>query len=233
MGQETGTYIIRFSNSGMLYIGSTDDFQRRKCEHLGSLNKGIHCNRHLQNLYSEDTNIVFDFFPAEDRDAAYRKEQELINENLGTGQLLNVRKTVDFRTSETNQKIRDSLIGHFVSDESRKKMGESKKGNKFWVGKNHREETKKKLSEAHKGNSYAKGHVKTPEGIEKIRQANLGKKLSDATKFSMSVNSSASKCVMVNGVTYRSLTEAAKSVGVSGDTIRRRCLSDDECYQFN
>ena len=231
LNKQSGAYILRFVNLGLLYVGSTDNFARRKIEHLGMLSKGTHY-KSLQQAYREDKNVIFEFFPISDREEAFYKEQELITLYSQSGRLLNRVLSVQFRTEETNLKISSSLMGHEVSSDCRRKLGESKKGNKFWVGKTHSEESRRKISEANKGNSYAKGHSKTPEGIEKIRQTHLGRKLSDNTKLLVSLNSAKSKQVSVNGILYRNITEAAKAENVSGDTIRRRCLSDDIRYWF-
>lgn len=232
MTDTIGAYILRFSSAGSVYIGSTDDFHRRRTEHVGSLNKGVHHNPLVQEAFFYDRDIVFEFFPTNNRAEAYAKEQELINQYRPTGLLLNVKQTVQFRTEQTNERISSALIGHEVSVETRKRLGESKKGNKFWVGKTHREDSRKKISEANKGNDYAKGHVKTPEGIEKIRQTHLGRKHTEESKLLVSLNSPMAKQVCVNGVLYRNITEASKAIGVSNDTIRRRCLSGYEGYQF-
>ena len=46
----------------------------------------------------------------------------------------------------------------------------------YWRGKKHTEETKKKISEAGKGNRYHYGHKHTKEAKLKVSRANLGRK---------------------------------------------------------
>lgn len=48
------------------------------------------------------------------------------------------------------------------------------------------QETKDKISEKRKGKQPALGHKKTPEAIGKIREGNLGQKRSDITKARIS-----------------------------------------------
>ena len=54
-------------------------------------------------------------------------------------------------SEKTKQKISDSNTGKKMSEENRKRMigNTYSKGNKFWVGKKHREESKAKMGESH------------------------------------------------------------------------------------
>ena len=61
--------------------------------------------------------------------------------------------------------------GKQKSEETKKKMSESKKGNKYNLGKKHSEETKKKLSEA------AKGKHLSEETKKKLSEAKKGKNI--------------------------------------------------------
>jgi hypothetical protein len=75
---------------------------------------------------------------------------------------VNTRKGIPV-SEETKQKIREARAKQITTDETRKKMSESRKGEKHWTyGKPRSEETK-----------------------QKIREANLGKVLSEETKQKM------------------------------------------------
>lgn len=67
--------------------------------------------------------------------------------------------------------------GKVVSEESKKKMSEVRKGRKY---KPHSEETKKKMSLAQKGRKLSEEHKK------KLSESHKGKKLSEETKIKMS-----------------------------------------------
>ena len=61
-------------------------------------------------------------------------------------------------------------LGKHHSEETRKKISESKKGeNNYWFGKHHSEETRKKISEAHKGKNHS------DETRKKMSEAHKGK----------------------------------------------------------
>ena len=63
------------------------------------------------------------------------------------------------------------------SEETRKKIGETKKGNTYWIGRKHSEESKNKISEAKKGkSSHMLGKTHSEETKRKISEAKKGKK---------------------------------------------------------
>lgn len=106
------------------------------------------------------------------------------------------------KLSKTVKKRFENQPGTFTgkkhTEESKRKMSESSKGQKAWnKGIPHTEETKKKLSEAKKGISLSEetkrkiseanqGKEVSEETREKLRQANLGKKHSDETRQKLS-----------------------------------------------
>ena len=81
----------------------------------------------------------------------------------------------------TDGGIGGSAKGKNVSEETRKKLSESHKGQTPWnKGKHHSEETKKKISEAQKGKMLSE------EAKNKLSEYNKGKKLSEETKKKIS-----------------------------------------------
>jgi len=90
------------------------------------------------------------------------------------------------------------------SEETKRKISKTQKGNKYCIGRKLSEKTKKKISEAHKGkklpedikdkiriavsgkNNHFYGKHHTQESINKIRQSKIGKQHSKETKRKMS-----------------------------------------------
>jgi hypothetical protein len=82
------------------------------------------------------------------------------------------------RSQEIKQKIRNSLIGHLVSEESRRKISETKKNNKYIVSK----ETRAKLRKVNKGKILSEEHK------QKISNSNKGREFSEEHKRNLSIS---------------------------------------------
>ena len=80
------TYKITCTGNDKNYYGSSNDFPRRKSQHLSRLRRNDHVNKHLQNAYNKygEESFVFVILNVydnvEDMEAA---EQQLIDEFLG------------------------------------------------------------------------------------------------------------------------------------------------------
>lgn len=94
-----------------------------------------------------------------------------------------------------------------VSEETKRKVSEIKKGNKYFLGKCHSQETKQKLSESKKGNKHFLGKKHSEESILKIIKSNTGKKRSEETKNKISESK---KGFTHSEETKRKLSEAGK-----------------------
>ena len=92
-------------------------------------------------------------------------------------------------TEETKRKMRAShkgnkgMLGKKHSKESKKKMSEAHKGNKSMLGKHHSEETKRKISEAHRGKKLSEEHKKKINEWKKQGiSAEIRRKMSEAVR---------------------------------------------------
>lgn len=247
-----GVYIISDEETELKYIGSTNNLNRRRHEHLKHLNEETHHNEALQRLYEVSPNLDFQIIPTNTREEAYRLEQELLDTNNSSRFLLNV--ATDARTSGKNailsketkrlisqaktgqklsedhiQKLRESHTGKTLSLETRKKMSESQMGHKV------SQETRDKISSAQIGKKL------TPEHIEKTAASKRGKPLSEETRLKMSlsrtgkiftedvrnkISQSNSNPVVIDGVEYASQKAAANVLNVSVGTVVNRLNSN-------
>lgn len=90
-----------------------------------------------------------------------------------------------------------------MSDETKRKMSKSQKGNTHRLGKKHSDETKHKMSEAKKGKPKSDEHKRNMSKSQKGVSRNLGFKHSDETK--------------------RKISEAKKGKPKSDETKRNMC----------
>ena len=164
-------YIYKITNliNQKIYIGahSTNDINDG---YMGS-GKGIKCAISKYGIANFQKEIL-EYF--DNVDSMFLKEKEIVNEQFvknkntyndvvgGNKPPVGRRKGIP-ASEETKQKIREARAKQITTDETRRKMSESRKGEKHWTyGKPRSEETKQKL-----------------------REANLGKVLSEETKQKM------------------------------------------------
>lgn len=119
----------------------------------GYFGSGKYLKRAIQKYGIENftKKILWVFGTAEE---AYKKESEIVTEsfvnrkdtyNLATG------GKGGWLGEEVNKKRSQSLMNHVVSDETKIKIGKSNTGNSYRRGYKASEETKKKISESRKG----------------------------------------------------------------------------------
>lgn len=144
---------------------------------------------------------------------------------------------------ENNNQERYKVSSHTFEN---LKKNNSKLKSKLWsgdnnpmYGKTHTDDAKEKISKAHLGKK------RSAESKEKMSQAKKGKSLLEAHKQALktawqnnkesrtgSNHPMARKCVSPDGVLFNSIKEAAESIGVSSECLRRRIKSDHThwCY---
>lgn len=131
-------YILNILNS-KIYIGSAVEIGVRWRVHKHLLRNGKHYNKHLQSAwdkYGEDCLIFGILEIIADRDLLLEREQYWINYH----ESFNDKKGYNLLS------IAGSRLGSSHTDETRKKLSESHKGQKSWnKGKKHSDITKEKL----------------------------------------------------------------------------------------
>lgn len=161
-----GVYIIRHPTSGVFYIGSTGSYSKRQKNHLHALRQNSHHNAALQQAYSINPNITWEFHPTTTRDEAYALERSMIKSNVIDPAMANLKHAVE------------------MTAEHRAIHAEVRLGTK------HHPDTLAKMSRTRSGSP------KNPEWSDKIAESRrMG--------------------IEVNGVAYRSATEAATAHGIT------------------
>ena len=172
MTNNCGIYLIKFQlNDEVLgvYVGQSNRLTIRFSQHKSQLRRNKHHSLPLQNYYNKYGEDALSFEILELCDEAHLTTREqywfdyyiLLHKMLNTGNMVDCpRRGQTFTHSdETRGKISQAIRGQLRSDETRKRISESKKGRTF----THSDETRKKITET-RGTIFP-----TPELIEQIR----------------------------------------------------------------
>lgn len=141
---DKGIYAILNTANSFIYIGQTRQrFVKRFWHHQWKLRNGTHDNCHLQNawnLYGEDS---FEFFIVEsvdDNNSLNHLEEKYIQFYRENNRCYNI------------QDGGQTIYRYNRTEEQRKSIGEKNRVN--MTGRKHSEETKRKMSESRKGQHY-------------------------------------------------------------------------------
>ena len=187
----SGIYIICHVKSGKVYIGQAMDISDRWKEHERELNKGVHHNRHLQNAWNKYGADAFKFqiFEYCAVEQLNERETHYIEIYRPRGLCYNATNGGEgvrghIHSDETRRKISDSKKN--ISDETRRRMSDAQKNKPPpMLGKKHSDETRHKLSESHKGITHS------DETRRKMSEAR--KNISDETRHKLSEASKGNK----------------------------------------
>ena len=106
---------------------------------------------------------------------------------------------------------------HKLSEETKEKIGATKVGNKYMLGKHHTEKTKQKISESHKGeNHYLYGKHHPDETKQKMSQSHRGIKNTWQSKMIIQLTKD-DQVVQI----FNSICEAEKQTGIKNPNIFR------------
>jgi group I intron endonuclease len=173
-------YAIRRRRDGRIYIGATiTGFLHRIGQHKSALNGSTHVNRHLQEAWQEEGEDGFEFLVLEevpDPSHLRTREQYYLDRHFANG-------------AETvfNVCVRaESRLGVVATEETRRKIGIAKRGNKNRYGQSLSEESRRRISESLTGrkassetraklSAIRKGKKHTAEWAAKIGAAHKGK----------------------------------------------------------
>ena len=173
----SGIYIILNTANGKCYVGSSIDVYRRLHGHRKTLERGNHCNCHLQSAWNTYGSSTFEF-----KVVALCSEVRLVDEEqkiMDGFQSRRPEKGYNYREAgnrgrhspETKAKIRASQTGRKHGLEMRTKISAAKHGQKYTpetcarmsmahVGHKPTVETRAKLSASKVGNRNALGSHK-------------------------------------------------------------------------
>jgi len=211
-------YTIRSKTSGKAYYGSTNNFKRRRSQHLQRLRRGTHHSSHLQNAWNiyQEPDFVIEVLHQ------FATETEMLACEKGflanIGNTYNVSTEVDKghtrgrpRSEATKAKLSAMFKGKFVSEETKERIRIARAKQVMTnAGIPHTEETKQLIREKRKlQTNTRKGHKASEELRQKLSAAKKGKEYPRV------------KVVTPDGV-YIGVKDAAQHYGVNVATIRYR-----------
>lgn len=230
-----GVYKIINNVNHKIYIGQSVNIKARWKDHINSLNRGDSRCTLLQRAWNKygQQNFSFEILELcpenilDDVETKYIEFYDSCNNGYNIESGGNQNKHL---SDETRQLLRQAHLGKTASYETRKKMSESRMGDKNpMYGRNHTDETKKKISENNKGKT---GHVISDEQREICRQANLGKtvsedtrrKISEANKGNIPHNKNMRPvyCIELHR-SFMNPSTAGKELGIRSDNIINCC----------
>lgn len=214
---KSGVYSLTNKVNFKRYVGSAVSLVKRRYEHFSTLEKGIHCNKKLQNAYNKHGAAAFEFEVLKTVEPKFLlvAEQYFIDifDVVKTGYNLCpiAGSNLGYKHSEeTKEKLRIANKGKRPSEECKRKALKACKGKASWnKGIPATEEHRKKLIESikqrpkpykhpmqgkkHSAATIEKlrqshlGHVHTEEQKQKIGQALKGRKISESQKKQLSI----------------------------------------------
>lgn len=123
-------YIIEHTSTGMFYIGSTINFNKRKLDHLSKLKKNTHASTRLQDVYNLDPVLVWYQYPLNSEVEARLLERNAIKCFASNPNICNMHGSHHTRPLKVKQKIAASKIGSIASSSTRLKMSLKRTGTK-------------------------------------------------------------------------------------------------------
>lgn len=203
-----GIYCIINNVNQKIYIGSSKKLKERNFYHFWSLKNNHHRNKHLQlsfNKYGIE-NFEFKILKTCQECDLLKQEQIYINKYNSTNPLcgynISLKAGKITMTDEIKRKICKSNSERFISNETRKKMSNAKKGKK-----------------------YALGAIRSCETREKIRKFNKGRIATNKTKEKMSKSGREYQHFVNEWKTLyennNNMAEIARMYKVAGHTIKR------------
>ncbi len=253
-----GVYKITCLSSGKYYIGYSKEIEKRFHTHKMLLRTSRHFNILLQRAYDKCGCDDFTFeilHTCANIDEAKALELQYLDDINIRPLLYNIHYNNSGGDLLTHHPNRTEIIekmtrtitelnNNMTKEEKQQKYGQNGEKNGMY-GRTHTDEVKKRLSEINKGNTYCKGKKASAETRQKlsivasqrIGDANhfFGKHHSEETKQKLREANAGklptnTRKVVVDGISYESVTEAGRQIGVCTATIIHRIKSPNPKY---
>ncbi len=221
-------YIIRNSVNGKFYIGSTNNYHKRKLKHFSQLRKNRHHSIHLQRAFNKYKENSFNFILIETCYNNYQiREQELLN-SINFKDSYNISKSAtggDLISNHPNRKEIIKKTTEILLKAPRPKPRFKEKNSNWKGGKtfckcgtriNSNTKTCMKCQDKTGKNNPFYGKCHSKETKLKLSENRKGK-----------YNGNQQKPVVIDNIEYVSVSEAARKLKVCAATIIHRIKSQN------
>lgn len=224
--------IYRITNmaNGKYYIGSADSFARREWQHKYDLRRGAHKNPRLQaawNKYGEEMFVFEVLEELREGQSQLQVEDTYLVQHVGKPECYNINTSAEL--PRLGIKLTDGAKANISAGRKGKHAGEAH----YRYGQTVSEEVRKKIGNTQRGKPKAPGRIVSEEGRAKIR-ANIeagtshkhwvGRKHTEEAKAKMS---RAIRATLPSGaeIVTPSITHMRLGTGLSAMTIHRALKS--------
>lgn len=173
-------YRILNTQTDSCYIGQTTDYKRRKREHLNELRNNRHSNDYLQNAFNKygEQSFVFEQIEECSREQLNSREEYWLSIYGGCNSPKNYNLSPAGGCAGASKATLLKLKGRKVSDETKQKMSQSRKGKKL----NLSDEQRKAIGERTRNNLSGKPRT---EEYKKRLSEKLKTKASESSSWGM------------------------------------------------
>lgn len=183
---KSGIYMIYCLAGNKAYIGQSKNIKRRWIHHKYCLNKNVHPNNYLQNLYNKYGLVNFIFVILEECLEQFAEREAFYLNLLDESFRLNLGAILDLVPVSSETRKKHSMLK--FSEESKQSISKSLLGNKRSLGFKHSEETKLKMSLSHKASNHPFfGKTHSEASKKKMSESAKGRRVSIETKEKMSI----------------------------------------------
>ena len=203
---KTGVYKITNLVNGKVYIGASKNIEKRWWGHKRCTDSPIHSDLETYGLDNFKFEVLLEC--PEDMLCQWERDMICLYDADDPEKGYNSPKDRPY-----SLKRNESLKGHKLSEETKRRISESHKGKSSgYKGHKHTDEVKRKMSEAHKG------HKLSEETKRRISEARKGKSFSEEHKRKMSESH---KGITHSEEAKRKISEARKGITHSEEAKRK------------